>query len=144
MPPDDGSGPAPLRPFGEAVEDLAPVRSLDLLHDRQQLLSTFDTMRRDLDASGTTAAFDRYQAQALEIITSPRVRDAFDLSREPAQVIASYGQGRFPHQTFKTVLYPWDARPFVLARLLVEAGVRGVTLRPGYSDHRSSPNDDIF
>lgn len=139
-----GSGHAPFRPFGDAVDDLAPVRSLDLLHDRQQLLSTFDTMRRDLDASGTTAAFDRYQAQALEIITSPRVRDAFDLSREPAQVIASYGQGRFPHQTFKTILYPWDARPFVLARRLVEAGVRVVTLRVGDWDHHSSPNGDIF
>jgi hypothetical protein len=139
-----GSGHAPFRPFGDAVNDLAPVRSLDQLQDRRQLLSTFDAMRRDLDASGTTAAFDRYQAQALEIITSPRVRDAFDLSQESPRTIASYGQGRFPHQTFKTILYPWDARQFVLARRLVEAGVRVVTLRAGDWDHHSSANGDIF
>jgi hypothetical protein len=139
-----GSGHAPFRPFGEAVEDLTPVRSLGQLQDRRQLLSTFDTMRRELDASGAAGAVDRYQAQALDIITSSRVRDAFDLSREPAQLIAAFGQGRFPHQTFKTIFYPWDARPFVLARRLVEAGVRVVTLRIGDWDHHSSVNGDIF
>src|SRR5205823_6926777 len=127
-----------------AVDDLAPARSLDQLQDRRQLLSAFDAMRRELDAGGTAAALDRYQAQALEIITSPRVRDAFDLSREPAQLIAAYGQGRFPHQTFKDIYYPWNARSFVLARRLVEAGVRVVTLRIGDWDHHSSPNGDIF
>jgi hypothetical protein len=139
-----GSGHTPFRPFGEAVEDLTPVRSLAQLQDRRQLLSTFDTMRRELDASGAAGAVDRYQSQALDIITSSRVRDAFDLSREPAQLVAAYGQGRFPHQTFKTILYPWDARPFVLARRLVEAGVRVVTLRVGDWDHHSSANGDIF
>jgi hypothetical protein len=139
-----GSGHAPFRPFGAAIDDLTPVRSLAPLQDRRQLLSTFETMRRDLDASGAAAAMDRYQVQALEIITSSRVRDAFDLSREPAQVVARYGQGRFPHQTVKNIFYSWDPRPFVLARRLVEAGVRVVTLRLGEWDHHSSPQGDIF
>lgn len=139
-----GSGHAPFRPFGNALEDLTPARSLDLLNDRRNLLRSFDTMRRELDASDTFAAVDRFQAQALDIVTSPRVRDAFDLRREPESLIASYGRGRYPHQTVKDIFYNWDARPFVLARRLVEAGVRVVTLRVGSWDHHSGPTSDIF
>jgi hypothetical protein len=139
-----GSGHAPFRPFGSALDDLAPVQSLSRLRDRQQLLTAFDTMRRDLDRGDTLRGMDRFQAQALELITSSRVRDAFDLSKEPDRVIARYGKGRFPHQTAKTIFYPWEARKFVLARRLVEAGVRVVTFRIGDWDHHSSPQGDIF
>jgi hypothetical protein len=139
-----GAGHAPFRPMGEALEDLAPAPALDRLRDRRQLLRTFDTMRRDLDRSGTLNGLDQYQAAAFDIISSPRVRDAFDLSREPDRVIASYGRGKFTHQTVKTILYDWDARKFVLARRLVEAGVRIVTLRIGAWDHHSAPTADIF
>jgi hypothetical protein len=139
-----GSGHAPFRPLGSALDDLMPVRSLDRLRERQGLLSAFDSMRRDLDVRQSAAGMDRYQAQALDIITSPRVREAFDLSKEPDRVIAAYGSGRFPHQTVKDIMYPWNPRPFVLARRLVEAGVRVVTLRAGDWDHHSSPGGDIF
>ena len=139
-----GSGHAPFRPFGSALEDLAPVRSLDQLRERRGLVHAFDTMRRDLDMQQTAVGMDRFQAQALDIITSARVRDAFDLSKEPDRVIAAYGQGRYPHQTYKDILYPWNPRPFVLARRLVEAGVRVVTLRAAEWDHHSSANGDIF
>jgi hypothetical protein len=139
-----GSGHAPFRPFGSALDDLQPVKSLDQLQDRQRLLSAFDTMRRDIDKSDTARGLDRFQAQALDMITSPKVRDAFDLSKEPDRVLAAYGKGKYPHQTFKTILYDWDARPFLLARRLVEAGVRVVTLRAAEWDHHSSANGDIF
>jgi hypothetical protein len=138
-----GSGHAPFRPFGAALDDLAPVRSLDLLGERRRLLASFDAMRRRLDQPGQAPA-DRFQAQALDIITSPRVRDAFDLSREPDRVLARYGRGKYPHQTVKDILYDWDARPFLLARRLVEAGVRVVTLRAAAWDHHSGPQSDIF
>jgi hypothetical protein len=139
-----GSGHAPFRPFGSALDDLMPVRSLDQLRERRSLVTTFDAMRRDLDAQQAAAGMDRFQAQALDIITSPRVRDAFDLSKEPDRVIAAYGRGRYPHQVVKDIMYPWNPRPFVLARRLVEAGVRVVTLRAGDWDHHSSPTGDIF
>ena len=139
-----GSHHAPFRPFGSAVEDLTPVKSLDTLHDRKQLLAAFDTMRRDIDLTDTIRGMDKFQAQALDLITSPRVRDAFDLSKEPPKNIARYGSGKYPHQTVKDIFYPWDAKPFVLARRLVEAGVRVVTLRAGSWDHHSGPQSDIF
>lgn len=139
-----GSGHAPFRPFGSALEDLTPIRSMNQLQDRRSLLTAFDNLRRDIDASDAFNGMDRFQAQALDIMTSPRVRDAFDLSREPERVLASYGRGRFPHQTFKTIFYDWNARQFLLARRLVEAGVRVVTLRVGDWDHHSAAQGDIF
>jgi hypothetical protein len=139
-----GSHHAPFRPFGNAVDDLAPVRSLDALSDRKRLLKSFDTLRRDIDRADSVRSVDLFQAKALEIITSPQVRDAFDLSKEPSRNVARYGAGKYPHQTVKDIFYPWDGKRFVLARRLVEAGVRVVTLRAGEWDHHSSAQGDIF
>ncbi|MSR52191.1 MAG: DUF1501 domain-containing protein [Gemmataceae bacterium] len=134
----------PFRPFGDSLADLKPAKSLDLLNDRRALLSSFDTLRRDLDRPGAVAGLDRFHARAVDIITSPKVREAFDLSREPVKVRESYGKGQYPHQTYKSILYPWPSEQFLLARRLVEAGARVVTLRPGDWDHHSSENGDIF
>jgi hypothetical protein len=139
-----GPSHAPFRPFEQGLADLLPVQDLQQLQDRQQLLEAFDTLDRNLDQSGVAAGMDQFQAQALEIMTSPQVRDAFDLSREPMQIREAYGRGQFPHQTFKTIMYPWSGDNFLLARRLVEAGVRVVSLRAGDWDHHSSPNGDIF
>ncbi len=145
-----GSAHVPFRPFGEVLEDLTPVKAVDRLNDRKTLLAAFDAMRRRLDqqdaAAELSSGLDRFQAQAIDIITSPKVRDAFDLSKEPADVLKRYGdkQGKYPHQVVKDILYDWDAKPFVRARRLVEAGVRVVTLRVGSWDHHSSAGGDIF
>jgi hypothetical protein len=89
--------------------------SLDRLADRKQLLRSFDSIRRDLDdIRGSVAGMDAFTAQALEMITSNRVRDAFDVSREPEAVRGRYGKGT----------------EFLQARRLVEAGVPVVTLTP--------------
>lgn len=93
------------------------------LADRRSLLQSFDAMRRDLDdARGSLRAVDAYTAQALEMVTSNRARDAFDLSREPERVRAVYGRGT----------------EYLLARRLVEAGVPVVTLTP---QNHSVPQD---
>jgi len=83
--------------------------------DRRTLLSTFDTLRRDLDSGrGSLSAMDAFNSQALEMITSNRARDAFDISREPQHVRDLYGRGT----------------DYLRARRLVEAGVPVVTLTP--------------
>jgi hypothetical protein len=139
-----GPGHAPFRPFGDALSDMAVVQGPARFQDRRQLLASLDTLRREIDHGERIAAMDRFQAQALDIVTSPRVREAFDLSKEPDRLRASYGKGRFPHQTVKTILYPWDGEQLLLARRLVEAGVRVVTLRIGDWDHHSAAEGDIF
>jgi uncharacterized protein (DUF1501 family) len=101
---------------------LADGLTLARLSDRRQLLHTFDTMRRNLDdARGSLAGMDAFTAQALEMVTTNRARDAFDLTREPAHVRDRYGHGT----------------EYLLARRLVEAGVPVVTLTP--RNHRPGP-----
>ena len=141
-----GTGYAPFHPSGEALANLAPVKDLDRLGNRKALLTAFDAMRRDLDVSGALDGVDRFQAQALDLVTSARVREAFDIRQEPPEVLAAYGHkaGKFSHQADINIRYDWDARPFVLARRLVEAGVRVVTLSAGSWDHHSGANQQIF
>ena len=137
-----GSNHGPYRPFDEALADLRPVASGSLLDDRTRLLSAFDRLQREGDQAG----LDRFRAKALDIITSPAVRAAFDLKKESARTLDAYGHGRgkYPHQTVKDIFYPWDAEKFVLARRLVEAGIRVVTLQAGAWDHHSGEKADIF
>ena len=139
-----GSQHAPFRPFGDALNDLRPVRSRDALNDRRAILAGLDRMRREIDAAGQAAALDRFQARALELVTSPQAREAFDLSKEPRRNVDRYGRGKFTHQTVKSIVYDWDVKPFILARRLVEAGVRVVTVQVGSWDHHSGAESDIF
>jgi hypothetical protein len=139
-----GAGHAPFRPFGESLENLSPVKSFDRLEDRRTLLEGFDRLQRHLDRGGALEGVDRFQAKAMEMIASPQVREAFDLSREPRASFDRYGRGKYTHQADKSILYNWDPKPFVLARRLVEAGVRVVTLQVGSWDHHSGPSQHIF
>jgi hypothetical protein len=139
-----GAGHAPFRPFGEALDNLSPVKTLDRLEDRRALLSGFSNLQRRLDQTGAASGLDRFQARALEMIASPEVREAFDLSQESPKTIERYGRGKFTHQADKNILYDWDVKPFILARRLVEAGVRVVTLSVGSWDHHSMPTQHIF
>jgi hypothetical protein len=61
----------------------------DRLDDRRRLLARFDGIRRDLDVSGALDGMDRLQAKAYEVVLRGAA-DAFDLSREPARVVARY------------------------------------------------------
>ena len=140
-----GAAHAPFRPFGEAIENLSPVKSLDRLGDRRELLKGFSQLQASLDrGGGALDGLDRFQSRALEMISSQQVREAFDLSREPAKSLERYGRGKYTHQADKNILYDWSPKPFVLARRLVEAGVRVVTLQVGSWDHHSGANQHIF
>jgi Protein of unknown function (DUF1501) len=119
----DGPGLANLTLRGTSVETLA---------DRRRLLSSFDGLRGDLDASGTFKAVDAMTERALGVLTSSRLVEALDLSRESDKVRARYGDGK-PYK------YQYDGAPTVndhllLARRLVEAGVRVVSLSFGRWD----------
>jgi hypothetical protein len=113
----------PSSPGGVANLGLGDGVTLDRLADRKVLLSAFDGLRRDLEYSkGSMAGMDGFTAQAMEMISSPRTRDAFDISKEPDRVRANYG----------------TMSRFLQARRLVEAGVSVVSLlAPGYWDTHS-------
>jgi hypothetical protein len=104
---------------GDRMQSLSLPRAVTLerLHDRQVLLRTFDQLRRDVDSQGILDGMDAFTAKAVEMITSPRTREAFDVSREPGPLRARYGEG--------------EALRLLQARRLVEAGVPVVTLTFG-------------
>lgn len=141
-----GAAHAPFRPFKESLGDLTPVKNLQQLEDRKTLLTAFDNLHRQLDRGDTFGGLDRFQAKALQMIASPNVRDAFDLSTETPQTLARYGHkmGKYPHQTARQHMYDWNGKPFLMARRLIEAGVRVVTLHAAEWDHHSSADGDIF
>jgi len=95
------------------------------------LLRSFDTLRRDLDATAAMSAMDQHTARAFDILTADRTREAFDLGQEPDKVRARFPKSRYtPYEREST----WDASSLLLARRLVERGVRVVTLWLGSWD----------
>jgi hypothetical protein len=121
--------PAVAGPFRVPNFALPAGVTLDRVGDRRQLLGNFDTLRRDVDASGQMNALDRYNQQAWEIVTSAAARDAFDLDREPHPVRERYGfmPAFNPGAANRCGAPAWSQR-ILLARRLVEAGVRLVTV----------------
>lgn len=99
------------------------------LDDRRSLLAGLDQIRRNVDASGMMEAMDRFQQQAVGILTSGEFADAMDLSREDPEVVARYTAptSQFGIQS-TTSEGPDSVRKFLLARRLVEAGVRCVSV----------------
>jgi uncharacterized protein (DUF1501 family) len=103
--------------------------SADRLAERTQLLAGLDRVRRDLDVGGTMEAMDRFNQQAATILTSGRFADALDLTREPPQVLDRYTPTcNLSGERFYTSENGTSARKLLLARRLVEAGVRCVSV----------------
>ena len=131
-------GPAhgAFRPNGEGQADLTLQGvTLDRLGDRKQLLSGVDRLRRDLDSSGKLAGLDAFTRQAIGMLASSRLAEALDLSRESAKTRERYGKGD-PNNYGDGA--PRNQEHFLLARRLVEAGVRCVTLNFGRWDFHSN------
>ena len=132
------------RPFlfgSEGVKNLGMPRTMTTarLDDRRRLLHSFDSIRRDLDAEKSFESLDSYAVQAFDMITSPRARAAFDLSKEPDKVRDRYGSKDDRYTYVSKVLdNRWEGDKFLMARRLVEAGVSVVTLRIGTWDHHGN------
>jgi hypothetical protein len=105
------------------VRDLAPGPGIDpsRLEDRLDLRRRFDRMRAGLEEGD----FDGIQGRAIDLVTSPAVREAFDLAAEGEAERERYG------------LQPFG-QSVLLARRLLEAGVRLVTVYW----HRDKPGVD--
>ena len=123
----------PFSADGDPNNDRYEVRNLKLaggvdrerLDSRRGLLNAFDHVRRDADSTGLMDGLDRFTQDAYEMVTGPAARDAFDIRKEEPRLRDRYGR----HQ--------W-AQSALMARRLVEAGVRFVTLTFGGWDFHSS------
>ena len=92
---------------------------------RRGLLGQLDQARCSFDSSGITEGFDHFEQEAFSMVLGQRAREAFDLHKEDPRLRDRYSR----HQWGQSAL---------LARRLVEAGVRFVTLTFGGWDFHSS------
>jgi hypothetical protein len=89
--------------------------SRDRFAGRQTLLQRLDEQQRQVEKSGGVETLGTFQQRAIDMLTSPRTKAAFDMSKEPASLRDRYGR----HQIGQSTL---------LARRLVEAGVPFVSV----------------
>jgi hypothetical protein len=121
--------PAAAGPFKLPNFQLAAGVTMEQVGDRKSLLKDFDKMRRDADRTGAVEAADKFQAKAWEILTSEAARNAFDLDKEPMKLRERYGfMPAFDPKASDRCGAPNWAQRMILARRLVEAGVRIVTV----------------
>jgi hypothetical protein len=89
--------------------------TMDRLQSRRGLQQLIDQQSRLLDHAAEAQGLDAYYAKALSMLHSPRVRQAFDLSKEPAALRDRYGRTTY-------------GQGCLLARRLVESGVKFTTV----------------
>jgi hypothetical protein len=115
-------------------EDLASMKlrfvSPEQFHDRRRLLDDMDQLKRSIDGEKLSAADSAYQ-RAFDVLTSSRLVEALDVEKEDPQVRERYGKGSPKHQGDGAPL--WNDQ-LLVARRLVEAGVRCVTVGYGFWD----------
>ena len=108
---------------------LSQELSLNRLQDRTTLRTGLDRLRGQVDRSGMMDALDSFTKQAVGILTSGRFAAAMDLSREDPRMIERYTLPSSDNQPPSTTSdRPNATLKFLLARRLVEAGVRCVSI----------------
>lgn len=137
-----GVGHAPFQPNKGAGKDDMVLNgiSLDRLADRRGLLKSFDQFRRDTDASGMMEGLDTFNQQAFGILTSSRLLDAMDIEKEDPKIRERYGKGDPKNRDDGA---PKMMEHFLMARRLVEAGARCVTVGFSRWDHHGRNFDAL-
>ena len=122
----------------ELIDEI-PINRLD---DRLSLLKKLDGFRRVVDDSGELNAMDSFNRQAYRILTSGRFAEAMDVDREDPRVIERYvPEMKLDGTQSYTSEGPDAALKFLLARRLIQAGVRVVSLSLSDFDTHSSNNE---
>jgi hypothetical protein len=121
-----------FNPNGPMMQDMTLQGvTLERMSDRRKLLASVDRFRAATSASG----IDSLQARAFEMLTSSKVVNALDVSREDAKTRERYGKGTDGPVGDGS---PMTNDHFLAARRLVEAGVRCVTVSYGFWDFHGS------
>ena len=92
---------------------------------RKSLLETVDHHFRSMEESDAITSMDAFYQHAYKLISSPKAREAFNLAAEPDKVKDQYGRNA-------------AGQRMLLARRLIEAGVRFVSLTAGGWDHHDN------
>jgi hypothetical protein len=139
-----GPALAPFRPMGPSRDDMV-LRgvTVDQLAERKTLLRSFDQLRRQVDTTGMMKGMDAFTQQAFGLLTSSRLANALDLTREDPRVVARYGSGN-PNVFMDGNGAPRVPQSLLMARRLIEAGARVVTLNYSKWDWHGGSYGTIF
>ena len=112
--------PVPIYKSPGAADNLAVSAdgSVDL-NRRVDLLRTLDALPRQFDRDESVSVLGTFQRRALALLSSPKMRAAFDLKHEDARTLAKYGDTHW-------------GKSLLTCRRLVEAGVRFVQCQANY------------
>jgi hypothetical protein len=130
-----GATYAPFTIYGDpndedfSVDGLQEVVGDSKATDRKSLLQALDKGLGPLAQDRRVEDLGRYQQQALALLTSEATRRAFDIQHEPGRVRERYGRHKY-------------GQSLLLARRLVEAGVRLVTVYWGGKVNNPVPHWD--
>lgn len=106
------------------VRDLSQGKDVTpkMLERRKTLLGAVDQLSSVVKGNDQVATYDEFGQKATDMVLSPTAQAAFDVTREPEKMRDEYGRSEF-------------GQSLLMARRLVEAGVRFVTVNYGGWDH---------
>ena len=122
--------PDPSKP-NFAVPDLSLPKSItaEVIDDRRTMRKIVDQFSRKKVEAAEFAKMDAFEEQAVKMLLSPQVREAFDMSKESEKTKDRYGRTRV-------------GQSVLMARRLVESGCRFVTAA-GYTHGQWDTHDNI-
>lgn len=95
--------------------NLGPGLTIDRLNTRRGLVQQIDDQLRRVDGQNSLESYNRTQQRAFNILTSPKIKAAFDLKKEDPRLVERYGRTLFGNSS-------------LIARRLVQEGVRFVNV----------------
>ncbi len=106
------------------VRDLSKSAEItpQVLERRRSLLEAVDQLSARVKGNDQIATYDEFEQKAAEMVLSPKAQVAFDIAQEDAKLRDEYGRSEF-------------GQSCLMARRLVESGVRFVTVNNGGWDH---------
>ena len=105
------------------VQDLTSLNAA--VDRRQSLRQSIDNLARQVESDDQLKTLDEFQKRAMDLVLSPEARRAFDIQREDPRLRDRYGRST-------------TGQSCLLARRLVESGVRFVTVNSGGWDHHAN------
>lgn len=121
----------PLKDKDAVTKMLTPQLELPAFARNAELLGKLDRkLRRDDQQDELIAGLDQYQQTAFNLLRSPKLRQALDLSQEKPESIERFAKNKPAKHRYPI----GDPLHFLLARRLIEAGVPIVHFNLGYWD----------
>lgn len=121
----------PLESKDDIAKMLSPQMELPAFARNAELLKSLDQRLRGQDrVDPLIAGLDKYQQTAFDMLRSPRLREALDLSKESDETIARYKDSHLDKYRYPS----GNPLHFLMSRRLIEAGVPIVHFSLGYWD----------